>query len=187
MAGPDPLLELLKRHAYQAGAVTLASGKVSDFYIDCRKVTMRAGGAVAIGARGLRAIEAYEAETGAEVAAIGGLALGAVPVACAVAHAAGRQGRDLDAFAVRATAKAHGAGQRIEGLGHVAPGTEIVVCEDVVTSGGSALKAVEALRAQGHWVRFVLALVDREEGGRAALAEAGLRLEAMYCRRDFVG
>lgn len=110
-------------------------------------------------------------------ALVGGLTLGADPVAYALAAAARAQGRPLDAFTVRKQAKAHGTGKRIEGC--FAPGATVVVVEDVITTGQSAAEAIAAVRAEGGRVVGVLAVVDREEGGRAALEQAGHGVEVL--------
>jgi orotate phosphoribosyltransferase len=114
--------------------------------------------------------------------AVGGLTLGADPVAYAIAAAAHARGRTLDAFTVRKAAKTHGTGRRIEGC--YESGMSVVVIEDVITSGGSAREAVAALRDAGATILGVLALVDREEGGRAALEAEGIAVDACVTARD---
>jgi orotate phosphoribosyltransferase len=163
----EALVRLLLARSVERGDFVLASGQRSTYYIDCRKATMSAEGQVLIGRLGVAAI----ARSGWAPDAIGGLTMGADPVAYAIAGASWGSARVLDAFSVRKEAKAHGTGRQIEG--NFAPGRRVVVVEDVITSGGSALKAIEAVRAAGGEVVGVFALVDREQGGRQKLEEAG--------------
>lgn len=151
---------LLKEKSVKRGNFTLASGKKSSYYVDARLTTMSGRGQVLIGRLGLAAID----EAGWKPAAVGGLTLGADPIAYAIAHAASLAGRSLDAFTVRKEAKAHGAGKLIEGA--FVPGMSVVIVEDVITTGDSALRAAASLCENGGKVLGVLAVVDREEGGR---------------------
>jgi orotate phosphoribosyltransferase len=162
------LVALLRQRSVQRGSFTLASGRSSPYYIDARITTMSAAGLVLIGELGLRAIR--RARWDAEL--VGGLTMGADPVAYAIARASQEAPPVVDAFSVRKEAKAHGAGRRIEG--NFRPGARVVVVEDVITTGQSALTAVEAVREAGGSVSGVLAVVDRDEGGRAAIERAGV-------------
>lgn len=119
------------------------------------------------------------------VAAVGGLTLGADPVSYAIAYASALAGTPLRAFTVRKEAKAHGTGRLIEGP--FSAGDRVAVIEDVITTGGSALKAAEAIRAAGGVVAGVLALVDREEGGREAIEAAGLPVISLTRASEIVG
>jgi orotate phosphoribosyltransferase len=166
------LLTLLADRAYRRGTFTLASGRVSAHYVNCKPVSLSGTGLVLLGALMLAEVEP-------EVPAVAGLTLGADPLVCAVAHQAALLGRPLDALIVRKEAKGHGTGAWLEGP-LPAPGAPITVLEDVVTSGGSALKAARCLRQAGYVVRRVVALVDRGEGGEAALAEEGLELRSLF-------
>lgn len=172
------LIALLATRSAKRGDFVLASGRRSSLYVDCRLTTMSPDGQLLIGRAGLAALRA----TGWSVDAVGGLTLGADPIAYAIAHAsalAAEQGTDemVRAFTVRKEAKQHGTGKLIEGP--FERGDRVVVVEDVITTGGSALKAVEAVRAAGGVVMGVLALVDREEGGREALEAAGLSVRSL--------
>ncbi len=167
------LRELLRERSITHGDFTLASGRRSSFYIDARRTTMSGEGLVVIGALGLARLAAR----GWAPDLVGGLTLGADPVAYAVAAAARAQGRVIDAFTVRKQAKAHGTGRRIEGC--FTPGAAVVVVEDVITTGDSASEAIAAIIAEGGRVLGVLAVVDREEGGRATLEQAGHAVEAL--------
>jgi orotate phosphoribosyltransferase len=174
------LLDLLAARSAQRGSFTLASGKHSDLYIDCRRTTMHPEGLALIGPLGLHAI----AERGWQPDAVGGLTLGADPVSYAVAYASQLAGRPIRAFTVRKEAKSHGTGKVIEGA--FEPGDGVVVVEDVITSGGSALRAADAVRAAGGRIVGVLAVVDREEGGRATIEAAGHGVVALVTGREIV-
>jgi orotate phosphoribosyltransferase len=163
----------------------LASGRRSNLYVDCRLTAMSPEGQLLIGRAGLAALR----RTGWPVDAVGGLTLGADPIAYAIAHTsalAAERGEDemVRAFTVRKEAKQHGTGKLIEGPFQA--GDRVVVVEDVITTGGSALKAVEAVRAAGGEVVGVLALVDRQEGGREALEAAGLTVVALATAADLL-
>jgi orotate phosphoribosyltransferase len=162
----------------QRGSFTLASGRTSSFYIDARITTMSAQGMRLIGELGLRAMRRvpWEAEL------VGGLTMGADPVAYAIARASQDAPPVVDAFSVRKAAKEHGAGRRIEGCFRA--GARVVVVEDVITTGQSALSAVAAVRAGGGSVSGVLAVVDRDEGGRRAIEDAGLPVLSLVTARD---
>jgi orotate phosphoribosyltransferase len=167
------LVALLAARSAKRGDFVLASGRRSTLYVDCRMTTMSPEGQLLIGRIGLATLRA----SGWPVDAVGGLTLGADPISYAIAHASALEeehgtGGLVRAFTVRKEAKQHGTGRLIEGP--FVAGDGVVVVEDVITTGGSALKAVEAVRAAGGTVLGVLALVDREEGGREALEAAGL-------------
>jgi orotate phosphoribosyltransferase len=164
----DRLLALLAERSARRGHFTLASGRESTLYIDARLTTMSPDGLALIGPLALAALR----QSAWSVQAVGGLTLGADPVSYAIAYASAVAGTPLRAFTVRKEAKAHGTGRLIEGP--FREGDRVAVIEDVITTGGSALRATEAIRAAGGVVAGVLALVDREEGGREALEAAGL-------------
>ena len=172
MTAADPLLELLASRAYRRGQFTLASGRSSEHYVNCKPVTLSGRGAQLLAPKLLALVEP-------NAAAVAGLTLGADPMVSWVAHAAAIAGRDLDALIVRKEAKGHGTGAWLEGP-LPAPGARITLLEDVVTSGGSALKAVHQLRQAGSVLKRVVAIVDREEGGAAALQQEGLELHSLY-------
>lgn len=174
MSDRERLAEFLRLASLEVGDFVLASGRRSTFYIDARRTTMSGLGQLLIGREGLAALDAR----GWRPDAVGGLTLGADPVSYAIAHAATAAGRELDAFTVRKEPKGHGAGRRVEGP--IRAGARVVVAEDVVTTGGSALRAIEALTAFGASILGVVAVVDREEGGREAIEDAGFELAALY-------
>ena len=164
-------LELLARRAYRRGRFTLASGRESDHYVNCKPVSLSGVGLALLGRQLLDRVEP-------EAVAVAGLTLGADPLVSAVALQAALVGRSLDALIVRKEAKGHGTGAWLEGP-LPEPGARITVLEDVVTTGGSALKAVNQLREAGYRVDRVVAIVDRQEGGREAMEAAGLELESL--------
>ena len=175
MTGADAaaLDRLLLARSVRRGHFVLASGRTSEFYVDARLTTMSAEGLILIGRLGLEALR----EAGWAPASVGGLTMGADPVAYAIAAASVASPPILDACSVRKEAKAHGTARRVEG--NFRAGDPIVVVEDVITSGGSALKAIVAIQEEGGQVLGVLAVVDREEGGRAVLDGAGHRVVAL--------
>lgn len=158
----------------RVGEFTLASGARSSYYVDARRTTMSAEGQFLVGR------VAYElvAGSGLDPTHVGGLTMGADPVAYALAHRSWLEGHPLDAFSVRKKAKEHGTGQRVEG--GLPAGARCLVIEDSMTTGSSALEAVTALRELGASVVAVFTLVDREEGGREKLEAAGLTLLSAY-------
>jgi orotate phosphoribosyltransferase len=158
---------LLLARSVRTGHFVLASGRTSEFYVDARLTTMSAEGLHLIGRLGLAALR----DAGWAPNAVGGLTMGADPVAYAIAAASVAAPPILDAFSVRKETKAHGTARRVEGNFHA--GDKVLVVEDVITSGGSALKAIDAIREAGGQVVGILAVVDREEGGREALERAG--------------
>lgn len=164
------LERLLRSRSVRHGDFTLASGKRSPYYIDARLTTMSAEGQRLIGALGLAAIR----QAGWQASALGGLTMGADPVAYAIARASADSPPPLDAFSVRKNAKEYGTGQRIEG--NFTTAAPVVVVEDVITSGASALHAIEAVLEAGGTVAGVLAVVDREEGGKAMLEAGGYQV-----------
>jgi orotate phosphoribosyltransferase len=166
------LLTLLAERAYRRGSFTLASGRQSDHYVNCKPVSLSGSGLALLGGLMLERVE-----EGA--AAVGGLTLGADPLVSAVAMAAALQGRPLDALIVRKQVKGHGTGAALEGP-LPAAGSLVTVLEDVVTTGGSALLAVQRLREAGYRVGRVVAIVDRQEGGAEAMAAAGLELLSLF-------
>jgi orotate phosphoribosyltransferase len=180
MTTHDRLLSILAERSARRGQFTLASGRQSTLYIDARLTTMSPDGLTLIGPLALAALR----DVDWRVQAVGGLTLGADPISYAIAYASAETASPLRAFTVRKEAMAHGTGRLIEGPYHA--GDRVAVIEDVITTGGSALRAVEAVRAAGGSVAGVLALVDREEGGRDALVSAGLPVVALARASDIV-
>lgn len=180
MTAPEPaaawqeLREHILAKAVVAGPVILSSGQQADHYVDLRRVTLDGRAAPLVGAVMLDLV------AGLEPAAVGGLTLGADPVATAMLHAAAERGGSLDAFVVRKAGKAHGLQRRIEGPD--VTGRRVVAVEDTSTTGGSVLTAVEALREAGADVAAVAVVVDRGAGD--AVRAAGLEYRAAYSRSD---
>lgn len=169
----DQLTSLLARRSAKRGRFVLASGRESTLYIDARVTTMSPDGLTLIGPLGFAAVR----DAGWTVDSVGGLTLGADPVAYAISYASALAGDPVRVFTVRKEPKAHGTGRRIEGS--FQPNDRVAVVEDVITTGGSALNAVQAVRDAGGVVVGVLALVDREEGGRETLEAQGLPVVAL--------
>lgn len=164
----DRLARLLAERSARRGHFTLASGRHSTLYIDARLTTMSPDGLALIGPFAHKVL----AQSAWDILSIGGLTLGADPISYAISYASASTSNPLRAFTVRKEAKLHGTGKLIEGP--FQEGDRVAIVEDVITTGGSALRAVEAVRAAGGVVAGVLALVDREEGGREAILDAGL-------------
>lgn len=170
----ERLRDLLRQRSIQRGEFVLASGVRSTYYIDARITTMSGPGQLLIGRLGLDALDA----AGWAPGLVGGLTMGADPVSYAIAHAAARAGRELDAFTVRKEAKGHGTGRRIEGGFRTE--ADVVIVEDVVTTGDSALRATQVVEEAGGRVIGVLTMVDREERGRERIEGAGYPLVALF-------
>jgi orotate phosphoribosyltransferase len=175
------LLELLQTRAFERKRVVLASGKESDFFIDCKRVVLTAEGHALTGEVMLDALAPF-----GPCAAVAGVALGGCPLASAVALTSFQRGVPLDAVYVRKEAKDHGSRQLLEGAARLPAGARVVLLEDVVTTGGSTLQAAEKLRAAGLAIAGVIAIVDRLEGGRAGIESAELKLVSLFTRDDFM-
>ena len=174
----ENLLTLLAQKAYRYGDFSLASGKKSSHYVNCKPVSLSGPGLLSISSLFLKQIN--ERDIG-----VAGLTLGADPLVSGVVMLAAQSGINLSGVIVRKEAKGHGTGAWLEGP--LPPkGSVITVLEDVVTTGGSSLKAVEKLRAEGYLVKRVLAIVDREEGGEKAMAEANLDLNSLFFLKEIV-
>ena len=176
----ERLLEILRVRSFARKRVVLASGRESDFFIDCKQAVLTAEGHALVGALLFDALAKYTP------AAVAGVELGGCPLASAVALVSFQRGKPIDALYVRKDAKDHGSRRDIEGNTQLAAGARVALVEDVVTTGGSTLKAVEKLRAAGYVVTGGIALVDRLEGGRENIEAAGLAIDAIYTRLDFI-
>jgi orotate phosphoribosyltransferase len=182
-ADPRPALrDILLKKSVMRGDFTLASGAKSDLYVDCRLTTLDAAGAVLIGRVMLAVLNQAATETGTKPVGVGGLTMGADPVALTTAiasyHANPRQ--PLHAFSVRKEAKKHGRQKLVEG--NFKAGDSVVVVDDVITTGGSTIKAIESIEAEGGKIAFVLVLLDREEGGRANIEKLGHKVFSAFTR-----
>jgi orotate phosphoribosyltransferase len=170
MTDRSRLITLLATRSTKRGQFTLASGKTSTLYIDARLTTMSPDGLALIGSIGLETLRSESWQ----IDAIGGLTLGADPIAYAISYASAASEKPLRAFTVRKQAKEHGTGKLIEGPFN--SGDRVAIIEDVITSGRSALQAIDAVRSAGGQIVGVLSLVDREEGGREAIEASGVRV-----------
>ena len=181
MSARARLLTLLTDRSFEKRRVVLASGKESDFFIDCKQTVLTAEGHALAGELMFEALVQLPPHV-----AVAGVELGGCPLASAVAVVSFQRGAPLDAVYVRKEAKDHGSKRLLEGNTRLARGAQIAILEDVVTTGGSTLKAASKLEDAGYVVAGVIALVDRLEGGRAAIEAAGFQLVALYSRADFM-
>ena len=170
----EELLNLLKENAYKKGEFKLSSGKTSEHYVNCKPVTLTG--------RGLTLISMMMLEH-VETKVVAGLTLGADPLVSGVAVCSALDMRLINALIVRKEPKGHGTGAWIEGP-EFPKGTKVTVLEDVVTTGGSSIKAVEKLRDAGYVVERVVTVVDRQEGGKDAMIDAGLELCSLFTIED---
>src|SRR6201993_1078757 len=176
------LHDIIRRRSFGRGEVTLASGRKSDFYFNLKPTMLDPEGAT------LLAELTYETLKDDGLDFVGGLEMGAVPLAGAIAQISWIKGHPISAFFVRKKPKEHGARLAVEGLakGESLRGKRVVVVEDVTTTGGSAMKAAEAVREAGGEVALVLTMVDREEGAAEAFAQAGLPFRSLYRAAEFL-
>lgn len=177
----ERLIELLRERSFQEKTVKLASGRTSNFFIDCKQTILSAEGHALVGTLMFEALSRFGV-----VDAVAGVALGGCPLASAVSLVSFQRGSNLPALYVRKERKDHGSEKLIEGDRALRPGLRVVLLEDVITTGGSSLKAIEVLRQANVEVAGVVALVDRLEGGREALEHAGLQVFPLTTRRDFL-
>jgi orotate phosphoribosyltransferase len=176
------LLQLLTEKSFQKKKVVLSSGRESDFYIDCKKTMLLAEGHVLLGRLMLAAIR----EFAPDAVGVGGLTMGADPLASAISLTSALEGPNhLHAFLVRKEPKGHGTGQWVEGLSAFSERSKVAIVEDVVTTGGSALKAIDRARGEGLDPIGCFTIVDREEGGREVIEESGVKVHSLFARRDF--
>lgn len=175
------LLELLHARAFAKKRVVLASGKESDFFIDCKQAVLSAEGHFLVGALFYDVLRAWPS-----CEAVAGVELGGCSLASAVSLTSVARGHAIDAIYVRKDAKDHGSKRLIEGDTHLRPGAQVILVEDVTTTGGSAIKAAEKLKQAGYNVLAVVSLVDRLEGGREAIEREGFHFVALYTREDFL-
>lgn len=182
MTDREKLKQIILELSYEKRLVTLASGRQSDFYFDGKQTTLHAEGGWLTGKLFYESIKDLP-----DVQAVGGITLGADPIATATSIAALQDGRPLHAFIIRKEPKGHGTGQWLEGRKNLPPGTKVVIVEDVVTTGGSSLKAVNRAKEEGLDVLGIVALVDREEGGRENIEAEGYWLRTIFTKSQLVG
>lgn len=174
------LARLLLQLSYVEGEVTLTSGRKSDYYFDCKQTALHPEGGWLIGTLFLEKLR------GKGFAGVGGMTLGADPLVSAVSILSHEKNCPLPAFIIRKQSKGHGTNQFLEGMKNIAPGSRVALLEDVVTTGGTLLTSVQRVRDAGYVVDDVLCVLDREEGGRERLAEAGLALDAIFTRAELL-
>ena len=181
-AATAALKAILLEKSVRTGTFTLASGKQSDLYIDCRMTALDPFAATLIGDIGWQAVRSKIHSEHLKIAAIGGMTLGADPVSLAIGMASAKSHPEeaLQVFTVRKEPKGHGAGKQIEG--NFKSGDTIIVVDDVITTGGSTLKAIDAIEREGGKVAFCIVLVDREEGGREAIEARGIHVIPLFTR-----
>jgi len=172
------LRDLVETRAVKVGEFVLTSGRRSDYYVDGKQVTLHGRGAFLVASLVLQRCRMHDAR------AVGGLTLGADPIAGAVAALSGAGDAQVSAFIVRKEAKSHGTARTIEGPA-LRPAERVILVDDTLTTGGTLLTAAEAVRAEGADVVEAVCVVDREEGGAEALAAAGIPLYALFRRSDF--
>jgi len=181
LQGKDKLFDLLYTKAFRQSnlpAFKLTSGKTSCFFLDCKKVSLDPHGAFLIGEAIFERIKSLPVE------GVGGMTLGADPIATAVSVISYIKQKPIPGFIVRKERKQHGSGAQVEGS--LIPNAKLVVVEDVVTTGGSTIRTMNILRAEGYTILKVIALVDRLEGGGETIAAEGIPFEALYNMNDFV-
>ena len=176
------LAEIIRTRSFGRGDITLASGRKSDFYFNLKPTMLYPEGAALLAELTLHALEDDAIDY------VGGLEMGAVPIAGAIAQLSWINGHPIAAFFVRKKPKEHGARLAIEGLSPAESlkGKRVVIVEDVTTTGGSELKAAEAVRDTGAEIALVFTLVDRQEGATEAFAEAGIPFRALYTAQEFL-
>src|SRR5512136_701396 len=182
MTQRERLKEIIKELSYEKRKVTLASGRESDFYFDGKQTTLHAEGGFLVGRLFYEAIKDVDG-----VQAVGGITLGADPIATSTSIAALLDKKPLHAFIIRKEPKGHGTGQWLEGRKNLPAGTRVVIVEDVVTTGGSSMKAVRRAEEEGLKVLGIVSLVDREEGGRDNIEAEGYILKTIFGRRELTG
>jgi orotate phosphoribosyltransferase len=176
------LRQILFELSYREGTFKLTSGRESDFYIDCKQTTLSAEGAYLCG----RLIHNYVLQSGTRILGVGGMTLGADPLVTAVSMISFLEGKPIPAFIIRKEPKGHGTGSWIEGKANIPLGSNVALVEDVVTTGRTLIKAIERTEAEGFKVAQVLTIVDREEGGKLTLENAGHDLISLFTRTDII-
>ncbi len=182
MSDREKLKNIIREKSYENRRVTLSSGVESDFYFDGKQTTLHSEGGFLTGKLFFEAIKDVEGVDG-----VGGMTLGADPIATATSVASYLEGKPIPAFIIRKEPKGHGTGAWLEGRKNLMPGSRVVIVEDVVTSGGSSLKAIKRAEEEGLKVLGVVTLVDREEGGRENIEKAGYWLKAIFTKSEIVG
>ncbi|WP_298269316.1 orotate phosphoribosyltransferase [Geobacter sp.] len=181
MTDKERLKQIVLELSYEKRKVILASGRESDFYFDGKQTTLHAEGGLLVGKLFYEAIKDVEGVQG-----VGGITLGADPIATATSIAAYLDGRPMHAFIIRKEPKGHGTGQWLEGRKNLQPGSKVIIVEDVVTTGGSSMKAVLRAEEEGLEVLGIVSLVDREEGGRENIEKEGFWLRTIFTKSELL-
>lgn len=176
------LIEIIREKSFRVGDFTLVSGKKSKYYVDLKGTSLHAEGAYLIGKL---AVQLFLRDD-LPIDAVGGLTLGADPIATSVSIESHRYKKDWPAFIVRKESKGHGTDQYIEGQHNLTPSANLMIVEDVLTTGASSLKAVQRARDAGYSPNWIFTVIDRNEGGREAVAAAGLKLYALLSVSDLI-
>ncbi|HBO83432.1 MAG: orotate phosphoribosyltransferase [Deltaproteobacteria bacterium GWC2_42_11] len=179
----ERLLQIIREKSYEKKDVILASGRKSDFYIDCRQTTLHPEGAYLVG----RIFYDMIKKTGIRIDAVGGPTMGADPIAAAVSVISHLENDPIPAFIIRKEPKKYGMGLWIEGKKNIRNGANAVIVEDVVTTGASSIKAAKRAEEEGLKVSNIFAMVDRSEGGADAIRSAGYRFESIFTKEDILG
>jgi len=179
----EQLMKIIRELSYEEREVTLASGRKSTFYFDGKQTTLHARGGLLVGKAFWKEVQQFAGP----IHGVGGLTLGADPIATATSIAARLDKQEVHAFIIRKEPKGHGTGQWLEGRKNLPPGSRVVIVEDVTTTGGSSMKAVERALEEGLQVAGIVTLVDREEGARENIEGAGQTLRAVFTRTQIVG
>lgn len=174
------LARLLMEKSYVEGEVTLTSGRTSDYYFDCKQTALHPEGSYLLGLMFLDILKDYD------IAGVGGMTLGADPLVSAVTVLSHANKRPLPGFIVRKQPKGHGTNQYLEGMSNFASGAKVALLEDVVTTGGTLVKACDRVRDAGLEIAAVICVLDREEGGRENLAQAGYNLKSIFTRSELL-
>ncbi len=173
------LKQIILERSYREGTFKLTSGRMSDFYIDCKQTTLSAQGAYLCGRLFYNMIKDIDG-----ICAVGGMTLGADPLVTAVSIVSYLENAPVPAFIIRKEPKGHGTGSWIEGKSNIPEGGLVALLEDVVTTGGTLIKAIDRTRHEGFKVGAVLTVVDRQEGGAELLKEHGFDLKAIFTRNE---
>ena len=182
MTDKERLKKIIIEKSYRKGTFRLTSGKTSDFYIDGKQTTLSAEGAYLCGKLFFEIIKNHSSR----IEAVGGMTLGADPLVTATSVVSYLEGAPIPCFIVRKESKKHGTEQFIEGKSNLPEGCSVALVEDVVTTGGTLIKVIERVEAQGYKVGLIITVVDRQEGGAEALAEKGYRLEAIFTKTEIM-
>ena len=179
----NELMQIVRELSYEEREVTLASGRKSNFYFDGKQTTLHAKGGLLVGKAFWDVVKTFEGP----IDGVGGLTLGADPIATATSIAAALEGDSVHAFIIRKEPKGHGTGQWLEGRKNLPPGSRVVIVEDVTTTGGSSIKAVERAQEEGLVVLGIVTLVDRQEGAQENITAEGQILKPVFTKEEVVG